>query len=111
MKSRTKAEEILILRNAATQLGAQSYLGPWLESIIPEAESLLLSDIRPDITLSRTIRRCEEIVADAQRRRTEIGKNADQYAAKTIAEARQTAGHVRAHLARSLREALDKVTL
>jgi hypothetical protein len=40
----TKSEEIAILTEAASRLGANSYCGPWLTSILPFIEREIRSD-------------------------------------------------------------------
>ena len=62
----TKDNEIAILREAAKTLGAASYLGPWLSSIIDELERDLRSDFVPVLTLAEARQRAEYITAEAR---------------------------------------------
>ena len=43
----TKAEEISAVKHLADQLGAHSYLGPWLQDALPYLSDTLRSDIPP----------------------------------------------------------------
>lgn len=43
----TKTQEMDALRDLAARLGPDSYLGPWLESILPAVESSIRSDVIP----------------------------------------------------------------
>lgn len=43
----TKTQELDALRDLAARLGPDSYLGPWLASILPAVESSIRSDIIP----------------------------------------------------------------
>lgn len=49
----TKKKELDAVRDLAKELGPDSYLGPWLESILPELESDLRSDILPTLSLKQ----------------------------------------------------------
>jgi len=49
---KSKAQEIQILRDAITTLGADTYLGPWLGALVDEVER----DIRGDLFPCRTLR-------------------------------------------------------
>lgn len=106
----TKTQEIEVLTRAAAELGPDSYLGPWLTSILGELERDIRSDILPTITLAEARARCFELMAEASLKavdlKTEAARNADNIraiAARDAAEARTRA-------AEALREALKIVT-
>jgi len=61
-----KETEISILSKAAADLGTNSYLGPWLKSIISELERDLRSDFIPVITLAEARQQSEYILAAAR---------------------------------------------
>lgn len=85
----TKQQEIEVLTKAISTLGPDSYLGPWLSQIKAEVESLVRSDIFPDITLNDAIKSGDGIklnaiaaaaviVNDAKLKADKIGKDADR---------------------------------
>lgn len=106
-----KAAEILILQETAKRLGPQSYLGPWLDSVIWEAQSLMTSDIRPEIRIRDTIKTCERQIQDADVYAKRAVEKARAEADKLLADARQNSEWCRARLRRQLEEAAKSLTL
>ena len=72
----TKNKELEILRRTASELGADSYTGPWLESILPDLESVMRSDFLPTLTVQEAIlaadKAATEILDAAQSRAKQI---------------------------------------
>ena len=66
----TKQEELNAIREVAHKLGADSYLGPWLDSIADELEALILADFQPTLTLADAAYTAEEITQRAEREAT-----------------------------------------
>lgn len=61
-----KYQELNILREMACKLGADSYLGPWLDSVANELQALILADIQPHVTLADAIANAREITDKAE---------------------------------------------
>jgi cell division septum initiation protein DivIVA len=57
----TKNEEIKILKEAADKLGHDSYLGPWLVSIMAELSMMIQSDLLPSISLKGAVEGAESL--------------------------------------------------
>ena len=80
--SMNKQEELAILQKAASDLGRDSYLGPWLASIIDELGRDLESDFVPVITLAEARQRAEYVAAksrnEAEAHFKKVGLEADQ---------------------------------
>lgn len=82
-----KEQEIDILRAAASQLGTDSYCGPWLNRIIPRVEMDIRSDLIPDpMSLSEFT---DAAIAAAKAEAEQILWAARAEARKTVAEAEQ----------------------
>ena len=45
-----KEQEIEKLTALAAELGPESYVGPWLESVIPEIKQSIISDVNPTVS-------------------------------------------------------------
>ena len=83
-----KAQEIEILRAAASQLGTDSYCGPWLNRIIPRVEMDIRSDLTPDpMSLSEFT---DAVIAAAKAEAEQILRDARKDAQKMLAEAERT---------------------
>lgn len=50
---KTKAQEMAILQRTITELGPDTYLGPWLKSLLAELERDLRCDLFPMQTLAQ----------------------------------------------------------
>lgn len=61
-----KKTELAVLDVAIAQLGAESYLGPWLSGIRLELEALLRADVLPEITVGGALLQAREIVSKAK---------------------------------------------
>lgn len=106
----TKQDEMQILNNAIVQLGADSYLGPWLSSVRAEVTATIESDFFPTVSLNQTARDCTRLLDDTKARSLELINQADKHASKTIADARATADQIRRRVIVTVREALDSLT-
>jgi hypothetical protein len=108
----TKSQEIEILREAASKLGADSYLGPWLLQLLPELEAHMRADVRPMITVADAIEYAQgraELEADRIIRfaQTEAAK-AKADAEKYREQARGIAGNLR-HSGRELAKIQESI--
>ena len=106
----TKNQEIEVLTRAAAELGPDSYLGPWLTSILGELERDIRSDILPTIMLAEARARCFELMADAGLTAAELRTQATREANNIRAIAARDAAEARTRAAEALREALEIVT-
>jgi len=79
----TKSQELDILRKAASELGADSYLGPWLSFVIPIVERDIRSD-NPPATITPQ-KHAAQIIAEAK----EVLRRAKMEAATIIGSAQQ----------------------
>jgi hypothetical protein len=68
----TKQDEIEILNRAIQELGADSYIGPWLSQVRDGVEHDIRSDYFPVITLADAERRASEIIDMAKADRESI---------------------------------------
>jgi len=100
-----KKMEILRLTTLAHSLGNDSYLGPWLESVIGEVESNIKSDIFPSILPSETARQCQEMLANAVEKEKQILMMANAEGEKIVKNARETASYIVARVKRNLADA------
>ena len=62
----TKQEEMQILRDAVTKLGTNSYLGPWLSSVLGEVEDNILNDFEPVPTVQGTMDKVARMLKEAE---------------------------------------------
>lgn len=60
-----KSEEIMLLRDLALRLGANSYCGPWLASVADEVEQQVRGDFFPTPTIAGTTRACQNMIIAA----------------------------------------------
>src|ERR1043166_933705 len=77
---KTKQQEIEILEAAIQQLGPDSYLGPWLQSVAGEVERLVRCDIFPELSLKAAQEDAAVIKRNAQGEAENIIKKADDNA-------------------------------
>lgn len=106
----TKNQEIEVLTRAAAELGPDSYLGPWLTSILGELERDIRSDILPTINIAWARAECFGLLADARLKAVDIKTDATRDAETIRAIAARDAAAVRTRAAEALREALKIVT-
>jgi hypothetical protein len=85
----TKQEELNTLRATAHTLGADSYLGPWLDSVADELEALILADLQPRLTLADAMADAREVTDRADREATETIQAAQREAARIEERATQ----------------------
>jgi hypothetical protein len=99
----TKAEEINVVKNFTASLPADSYLRPWLESVLPEIEADIRSDfpVSPSLKFARV--ECDRMVNDTRQHCAGVRQRADQEAARLINQARTEATVIRHRLFNELR--------
>lgn len=83
----TKNEELEVLYKAIHELGADSYLGPWLDSVADEVRSTIESDIQPTISIDNAQQEANQIIEEAKEQASEIIKDATAKAEKVTKEA------------------------
>lgn len=99
----TKDQELAIIDQTIAQLGARSYLGPWLASIRPELEASIRSDFNPAPYLpAEAERRGRVILADAETRAEQIITTARQTIAAEHTVAQNQIAGARARARRQL---------
>ena len=106
---KSKDQEIQILRSAITELGANTYLGPWLAAIVDEVAGDLRNDVFPCRTLRDTQAECalqtEATARLCREHKEQVRKECDQL----LDAARATARAIMAHSADQLRAALREL--
>lgn len=101
----TKDQELAIIDQTIAQLGARSYLGPWLTSIRPELEATIRSDYFPaPILPAEAERRARQIIEDANAQAAETRERATVEAERLRANAHATADTIRARARRQLEQ-------
>lgn len=105
----TKTEEITSIKDFAARLPVDSYLRPWLESVLPEIESDIRNDfpVSPSLKLARI--KCDRLVSDARQHCDAVRQRADQEAAQIIHHARNEAEGIRLRLFDDLRGFICKL--
>lgn len=105
---KTKQQEIEILRSAIKQLGADSYLGPWLSSVAAEVEQMIRSDYFPRVSLkeSEDLARMEacSIVGHATAKAKGILEIAERESKEKVEIADRIRNSAVVHLEKSVRE-------
>ena len=79
----TKQSELEALREFIARLPEDSYLRPWLSSVLPEIECDIRSDFVLSPSLAQTRRQCVAELADARAEAAEIVKRGTAEAAET----------------------------
>jgi hypothetical protein len=103
----TKLEELSHIADCINKLGHDSYCGAWLESLLPEIESLMRSDMIPDITLAETRSQCEAMRKESLMRQEKIINEAEKQAENKLNEAERKYTAIREILRRDINKALD----
>jgi multidrug resistance efflux pump len=88
----TKNQELLELKSLSAKLGPDSYIGPWLASIIPEIECDVRSDLQPMITWFEARKQAAQAINDARKEYERIIQEAQQHASR-ITKTAQNASH------------------
>ena len=83
----TKQHEIESLKAFALSLPMDSYLRPWIESVIPQVESEIRSDFYPSPSISETRKFCEAEIKFARTQADGIKQAAVEQAKKHLKEA------------------------
>jgi hypothetical protein len=104
----TKKDEISILKEAASKLGAESYLGPWLRRALPSLEMDINSDFYPK-SYGEAEKEAQSIVQDAEMRACEIVKAACERAEKEALKIREEANSYSASVRISAKKRLQDV--
>lgn len=105
----SKAEEIDSLTRFIMRLPHDSYLRPWLESVLPEVRA----DIRNDFPVSPSLVKARDeaaaIVKDAKDESTRLTVNAQSQATLIVEEAKQDAQRIRYRLNTELRTCIGQL--
>jgi DNA-binding protein YbaB len=105
----TKEQEIKILKESIEKLGLESYLGPWLESVLIEVERDVRSDIYPSASITETRKGCETLIAEATTEANRIVTEANRKAENTITQAFNRANGILSSTRENLRQALNEL--
>lgn len=106
---KTKQQEIEVIENAISQLGKESYLGPWLESVKFELEAMMRADCFPNVSLSESRELADKIERDANRKAEAIVSNAKNEADRLVSDARRTIAIVFDRARGALHRALSEI--
>lgn len=85
----TKAQEIAALNGFIQSLPQDSYLRPWLVSVLPQVESEIRSDFPVSPSIEDPRRECAAMLAQATARKNELQAIAEREADRMIKEAQQ----------------------
>jgi len=55
-----KKQELLALKATAKHLGTDTYIGEWLNNVLPEIERAVESDFIPDMSFSESLKQVKE---------------------------------------------------
>jgi hypothetical protein len=77
---KTKQQELEIIESAISQLGNDSYLGPWLNGIKYELEAMMRADCFPMINILESRDTCDKQIKEAAIKAEQIIANAKQSA-------------------------------
>ena len=105
----TKAEEIAILVEAASRLGSNSYLGPWLRENIPFLSDSINSDIVP-LSADSAHREYQFILDRAKEKAQETEEEALAKAKRIVAKAENEANLIRSRLYDTVNTCLKEIT-
>ena len=105
----TKAQEIEILKGTIKTLGEDSYLAPWLKSVIVDVEHSMRCDYFPSIIPSETARQCAEIKREATEHATNIVALAEAKRSDILKDTETKAEIIRINLRRDLEKALNLI--
>jgi hypothetical protein len=98
----TKTNELTILDRAITELGPQSYLGPWLSSVRHDVIANIRGDLEPTMLPSEALRQAADIMRAANDVAAETTATAQQQAAALIGKAHDDVTTIRWHASRQL---------
>jgi hypothetical protein len=108
----TKQEEITLLREMAEKFGPNSYVGPWLKSVIPQVEYCVGSDFAPEEfvpTIPQTREECGRMIETAGIQATHTIEAAKRVAKQTTEAAEKERARCLEYAADALRKALKEI--
>lgn len=103
----TKSQEIDIIQDAIKKLGEDSYIGPWLKSVVAEVEQSIRSDFFPTILPSETRKQCAEMRKEASDHCMGLKEEAKREANRITLDAEKNAKIIRDNLRSDLQKALN----
>jgi cell division septum initiation protein DivIVA len=103
----TKAQEIDIIQDAIQKLGDDSYIGPWLKSVVAEVEQSIRSDFFPTILPSETQKQCAEMRKEASQHAKHTIELAEAKRSEIVKDAETKAEIIRINIRRDLEKALN----
>lgn len=106
---KTKAQEIEILQRTIAALGPDTYLGPWLDSIIEELRADLRNDFYPVKTLRDHQLQCQQLKTGAEDFCRQQKDRARIEAQRILETAQTSAAAIRARLTVQLRSSLQQL--
>jgi len=108
---KSKAQEIQILRDAITTLGADTYLGPWLGALVDEVERDIRGDLFPCRTLRDTQAECNLQMETTNRLCREHKESVRKECEKLLADASKQCDSLRGRCGQQLYAALREINL
>jgi len=99
----TKAEEIEKLVLFARSFPRESYLFPWLNSVVAEVENEILSDFMVSPSLANTRARCDEMVKETNRHCAELVLSAQRQAKLAEDQSRELCHAIKSRCWQSLK--------
>jgi cell division septum initiation protein DivIVA len=103
----TKQRELEILAGAISELGNDSYCGPWLASVAGEVEMEIRSDYLPSLTMSATKAASDALIVEAREAADKIIAEAKLQAAQVVNDATDYVVRLRQRTANDLKRAAE----
>ena len=107
----TKQQEIEQLKMLAEKLGEHSYLGPWLNSVTAEVESMIRSDTFPNILLSDSAKQAEAFTSVAKKMAADMIVLARQESEKIVCNGERAALSIKIRLISEMETAINKLKI
>lgn len=105
----TKADEITALRTFIHQLPKDSYLRPWLESVVPEVEHEIHCDFLVSPSLPATRAQCAALLTETQAQCAQLKLQAQRTTEQLVTAARGQAERIRGRIYSDLQTCLQQL--
>ena len=107
----TKQQEIEEIKVLAEKLGEHSYLGPWLNSVAAEVESMIRSDTFPNILPSDSAKQAEASTSVAKKMAADMITLARQESEKIVCKAEDETFRMKSRLIGEMETAINKLKI
>jgi len=107
----TKQQEIEEIKVLAEKLGEHSYLGPWLNSVTAEVESMIRSDTFPNILPSDSAKQAEAFTSAAKKVAHDLVALAREESAKIIRKAEDETFRMKSRLIGEMQASINKLKI